>query len=222
MQAAIRLQSLREGETLSPKLSMIWSASPGHSCDAIVTNQVSLNHAIATHNGQLVLCEVHSPLGRIVRSQPQLLDTLRETPADAEDALLDFANEAKNEIREAFELGAHGIFYRLSGANPKVTTPMEYGGHFLEMDKELMAHASSGLLNVISVEDGPEIYIDAVAEVPGHAIHWDNALNELSIEAVRTMTTKFLVLDHPVADIHFAHSQEEIDRLQERSTTGSN
>ena len=59
-----------------------------------------------------------------------------------------------------------------SDAVPDSTTPMQYGGHFLEIDRRLLS--SDALFNVIFVQGPSEPYAVFVSDLPAQAFAWDS------------------------------------------------
>lgn len=67
--------------------------------------------------------------------------------------------------------GAAGFLYELEGACPDHTTPMEYGGVYLESDRAALAElARSG--PVVLLARGRDAYLDVLAGLPCTAMAW--------------------------------------------------
>lgn len=62
-----------------------------------------------------------------------------------------------------------GVRYRLIGADPRFCTPMQYGGFYLERDREILAHAKQQGYLEIDV-DGDEPYLDFIVDLPCDAL----------------------------------------------------
>ncbi|MFX8704206.1 hypothetical protein ABTM89_19130, partial [Acinetobacter baumannii] len=87
-------------------------------------------------SGQLLLAQIYNPFGQTIRQGVNWREAMAQGHADG-GALLDLLQaQVAREIEDAADRGADGIFYVLSGACPAWTTPMEYGGYFLERDRE--------------------------------------------------------------------------------------
>lgn len=206
---------MSESMPTSAPLGIVWSKSPGHQADVIVCDPGEVALAIETHPGQQVLAEIHSPLTRAIRRDSDLLETLDADPELGAERLEALVAESQSEITAALEAGASGIFYVLEGACPDHTTPMQYGGHFLELDRRLLESAAGADLNVLFC-GGQEVYFDFLADLPTHAISWDNTRNDLPIQSARVMTRAKIALDHLEADLFLARSFDEIERLRAR------
>jgi hypothetical protein len=219
MRALERMMAALSGELLEERPSMVWSSSPGHRADVVTTASVELRHALKTHPDQLVLVEVHSPLGLAIRRDIDLVSMLQNDLEFGAAKLEELKTEVSWAIVSALEEGAHGVFYRLDGAHPRVCTPMQYGGHFLEIDRELLSLATEANFNLVYIEGEGEVYFDFVADLPCHAFSWSNAHNDINIHVAKTMTSARIALDHEEADIFFARSYDEIERLLSRTKT---
>jgi hypothetical protein len=151
----------------------------------------------------LVIVEVHSPLGHELAEPKNLLDLLHDDPAEGEALLFTRAAQTRSSIEEALEAGADGVVYRLAGAMPSVTTPMQYGGHFLEVDREILAGLAEARFVLLYVEGQEEPYLDFVIDLPAHAFGWD-AASGIPPSAFRSAREGALAGAHPDADILLA------------------
>jgi uroporphyrinogen decarboxylase len=79
-------------------------------------------------------------------------------------------------MRAALEAGADGIFFATQAATPEVLTADEHGEWDLPYARRALAAASdtSGL-TVLHVH-GRDVYFQAVADLPAHAINWHDRL----------------------------------------------
>ncbi len=201
--------------TSREKPVIVWSGSPGHEADGVVVGLNQVEEALATHGEQAVLAEIMSPFGRALRRQSNLSDLLSDDPSRGKDILSGFAEETRSDIARAYTAGAHGIFYRLDGAYPAASTPMEYGGHYLELDRELLsaATARSHKFVLLYIEGESEIYLDFVLDLPCNAIGWDVAHHAAELESVKGSQQKVIAAAHPLAEIFLAKSIEEARQL---------
>ena len=104
------------------------------------------------------------------------------------------------EARNAISNGALGVFYEIHGATAAQCTPMEYGGLFLERDREFLESISDAQCNVIYI-NGKEPYLDFVCDLPAHVFAWDAKGSGISVAAVRKMRSGLLAAADPDADI---------------------
>src|SRR5690349_12089139 len=130
-----------------------------------------------------VLARVVSPLGR---ASSDLVATLHEEVEKGAEEINRLEELTRQEIQSALASGADGVFYELEGAYPARTTPMEYGGHFLEVDRRLLTEIETATFNILFVCGEKEPYIDFVSDLPAHAFAWDPDSGVTS-DYVRTM-----------------------------------
>lgn len=197
------------GEPTDRKSVLVWSASPGHRCDALVCPRVEVRQARETHPDQAVLVAVESPLARAMQRDPLLTADLSEAPEKGSRRLESLKREARDEALAGMEAGADGVFYILEGAYPEVCTPMEYGGFYLDVDRELLSTLPTPSVCHLAGEGG--IYFECVADLPCTALAWDFAANELTYEQARQLRTGLLAIDHEEADIVFARDYDSAE-----------
>lgn len=139
-----------------------------------------------------VLARVLSPLGRAIKAEIPIVALLHEDVEQGAKTLDRLTDEAKSEMLAALANGADGVAYELDGAYPAVTTPMEYGGHFLEVDRKLLAELVEARFNLLCVKGEQEPYIDFVCDLPAHGFAWDQR-SGVTPEYVRSMRDGVLV-----------------------------
>lgn len=196
-----RLVLAARGGPVDRQPVLVWSESPGHEADGIVVSLAGLVDALRTHPDQLVLAEIVSPFGLAKRLGVDLNEVLRDDPAKGEAMLTHYASEVKEDIALALERGADGVFYRLDGAYPDASSPMEYGGHYLEIDRALLSEIGDARLNVLFVEGGEETYYDCLTDLPAHVFAWDMKQSGVSVETMRTMRPGAIAAPSQDADV---------------------
>lgn len=150
---------------------------------------------------KISLTEVLNPFGRARRAGLNLNEALYDDP-EAGDALLSrFVEETRGALAEARDEGADGVLYVLEGAHPIHCSPMQYGGHYLERDRELLEAVSDAGLNVVFVVGDEGVYIDFVSDLPAHVFAWDSASSGVSVAEVRKMRSGALATNAEGADI---------------------
>ncbi len=145
---------------------------PHPDADGVVVPLAQLAEALAEHEGAAVLVRVDSPLTRALGRELGLTQTLHDDPPTGEAQLSALVEEAREEAQAALDRGADGIAYWLDGAYPAATTPMEYGGHYLELDRGLLDAFAEARFNLVFVEGLVEPYLDFVSDLPAHAFGW--------------------------------------------------
>jgi len=126
--------------------------------------------------------EVLNPFARAQEAGIDLLGILDEDPSRGETKLNAFADETRAALESASAYD--GVFYRVVGACPDLCTPMQYGGHFLEVDRELLKAVSVPLIVFI---EGSDIYLDFVSDLPCTWMSWDTTTNSISLEEAQAM-----------------------------------
>ncbi|HRJ26806.1 MAG TPA: hypothetical protein PLO61_04760 [Fimbriimonadaceae bacterium] len=210
-----RLVAASRGGDLDCQPIVVWSESPGHVADGICVSMAGLQDALRTHPDQAVLGEILSPIGRAAYFGLDLVQILRDDPERGSEELQKIADDVRRGIERALDLGADGIFYRLIGAMPAMTTPMEYGGHFLEVDRELLSTAQGARINLLWIEGDDEPYLDFVSDLPASLLGWDVVSTGIEIAKVRSMRTGALCGPDAQADVYFTSSFDEAARLRE-------
>ena len=110
---------------------------------------------------------------------------------------------------------AQGVFYRLDGAYPSASTPMEYGGHYLEVDRDVLSSIQNSFV-IVFVEGEGEVYFDFVSDLPADAMGWDADRNPIDLNEARRHRAGALALDHPEAEIVLATSLEQCEEWLDR------
>lgn len=150
---------------------------------------------------QISLAKVVNPFGQALRSNTEVWDVLAEEPRRGEKMLDELVDKTRQEIKAAFEHGADGVLYLLYGARGVHTTPMEYGGHYLERDRELLTEIKDATFNMIFVVGEDDAYLDFVSDLPGHAFGWDSTATGTTVGQLRDMRAGALATNSPDADI---------------------
>lgn len=144
---------------------------------------------------------VHNPLFRSVQKGLDLGSLAESNPSEADDVLSQLVQSAISEVDHAVEHGCLGILYNLFGASPEHSTPMQYGGLFLERDREILNYAESRVCTLIHVAPNPESYLDFVSDLPGDLFAWDDEITGVSAESMRKFRSGALATFGPGGDI---------------------
>jgi hypothetical protein len=189
-----------EGKPVDEKPILLWPNEGMNSDIAVVHLKNVVKHAA---NARIVLAEVFSPFAQSLAQNMELNRVFRDDPSSGSRMLDELAAITKQEFEWAKEGGADGVFYRLQGASPDHSSPMEYGGHYLELDREIMREAWPGGLHLLFVEGGPETYLDFVSDLPAAIFAWDCDKTGVPISAVRRLRKDALATHDREADILF-------------------
>jgi hypothetical protein len=123
---------------------------------------------------------VLSPLSRALMRGANVISLLDENPAEGDRVIASLFSETQAEINE---IGGN-FNYVVAGAEPNWTTPMQYGGHFLELDRELIGSRRPA----ITLIGGAETYVDIVSDLAETFLIWNTATNDVNPEEVAKMT----------------------------------
>lgn len=160
----------------------------------------------------VVLCQVDSPFRRGGNDLP---NALAADPVLNGERLESAVQATRIEISDALNAGADGILYRLFGAREALSTPMEYGGHYLERDRELLAEIQDANLNVLFLVGNEDLYMDFVSDLPAHVIAWDRDATGISSDTVRSLRSGAQASSDPGSEILLMHPGIRIaDRIE--------
>lgn len=207
-----RLLAAVRGDPVDRPPVVCWSASPGHLADAVVAPLAMVRKAIDTHPDQAVLVEVVSPLGRALRRDIDLSDTLDSDPELGARWFDGLRQETLDEIEGGLSQGADGVFYVVDGAYAAATTPMQYGGYYLEADRDLLTAAAKGSMTIAYIQGEDDVYLDFVADLPADALAWDYEHLGLGIPSVRQLRPGAIAAPVPGADVVLLPSAAAVER----------
>jgi hypothetical protein len=210
MTAAIR------GAAVDRKPTVHW---PYWSEDSDVRHYSSdtLPDHIERDGDDVVLVEVTNPFGIAMQKSIDLNFILKDDPKSGNRILGELADETRRSIDRSFEAGADGVIYRLYGARARHCTPMQYGGHYLELDRELLDHAKGALMNLLFVVGEDDVYLDFVSDLPAEAFGWDSAESKISAEDVRLIRAGALFSEDTDSDILLTASTSFLSKVLESS-----
>ncbi|MCB0825468.1 MAG: hypothetical protein KDC26_04715 [Armatimonadetes bacterium] len=170
--------------------------------DALIVELGQVREALAANEDVAILARVPSPLARAKSEGNDLYSELESNPASGEKQLDEYAVATRMDAADAIGQGADGICYVIDGAYPSYSTPMQYGGHFLELDREILGEFAQARLNMIYVAGKDSPYLDFTSDLPGHLFAWDSTSGVEPVE-VKQMRDSALACDHPEANVRF-------------------
>jgi hypothetical protein len=97
-----------------------------------------------------------------------------------------YVAQTRNALAAGLDAGADGVLYRLHGAREALCTPMQYGGYYLERDRELLEEIADAALNVLLVVGG-DAYLDFVCDLPAHVFAWDVEATGVTSDQIRAL-----------------------------------
>ena len=210
-----RLLALVHGQVLDCQASIGWPGPSPLWSDAVVVPHRQISDSLGHVEDRALLAEITSPFGKALK-QGFTLNRLFQSDSHAADSLLDsLAEECKFACKSALENGADGIFYRLHGATLDWSTPMEYGGRYLERDREILSLSSHSRLSVLFVVGGAETFFDCVSDLESHLFGWDIHESNVGVSAMRKIRKGLLLCDDSLADVRLVAPSKAISRLLE-------
>lgn len=177
--------------------------------DALVFTPHQALRELGERPHQAVLARVLNPFARAEQADANLNLLLHDDPETGEAALADFEDACRQEMAEALDAGLDGIYYVIAGAHPRGSTPMQYGGHYLEVDRRLLAEVSDARCVIGWVDAPADPYLDFLSDLPCHALGWDVAHSEVPLDDVRAMRGAAVACAHPSADLYLVHQFEQ-------------
>ncbi|MBX3113341.1 MAG: hypothetical protein KF836_02140 [Fimbriimonadaceae bacterium] len=175
-------------------------ASIATDCQIVPVDRVS--QALKEKPDLLTLALVHSPLSRALQSNIPIYDLIQADPIKGNEKLDELCLATQARAVDALGQGADGICYLIEGASPTHSTPMQYGGHFLERDREILESLGGAKFNLLVIAGSEEPYIDFVSDLQADAFAWDSDSNWTPAQ-VRELRSGALAADHAEADIDF-------------------
>lgn len=193
----------RGGEVESkPTLAWFNSAKPGLEADGwILASSSQIPQARESAGDGCLLVAVKSPFGWAKEEGLDLMSALHANPVSGDEELSRLRDKTRMEIRHALDQGADGICYILVGAEPTQTTPMQYGGFLLELDREILQEFAGAVFNAVWVQGDKELYLEFVADLPCHALGWDCQTTGIHTNAIRPYREGAFFGDSPESDI---------------------
>lgn len=166
--------------------------------DGCPESDAVVGHIMSDH---ISLTPVVNPFGQALRRQVAISEILADDPPRGNKLLDDLVAKTRAEIEGALRRGADGVLYLLYGARGLHTTPMEYGGHYLERDRELLDAIQDATFNMVFVVGEDDAYLDFVSDLPAHAFGWDARATGTGVDDVRPLRKGALATNEPSADI---------------------
>lgn len=212
-----RLIAAARGGEVDQKPVIAWPG-PDSQADEDASDAIICGDSSTVHNyvggDKIVLAEVRNPFF-IAKCAGVPINELLHTDPDAGSKELDAAiAQTRQAMQMSLDRGADGILYRLYGARSKHCSPMQYGGHYLERDRELLEEFKDANLNVLFVLGNEDVYLDFVSDLPAHVFAWDSKATGIGSEQVRAMRHGAQASADSASEITLLHDDRSIaDRL---------
>jgi hypothetical protein len=189
--------------------------------DAIVVPVSDVARMREPHAERMLLAEVVNPFGASLQRRVGLNEALERNPEDGGLALDALVSDVRGQMRDALDAGADGVLYRLHGARGRHCSPMQYGGFYLERDRELLDEIHDAALNVLFVVGDDDAYLDFVSDLPAHIFAWDRQATGVSAAEIRQMRSGALASCDPDSEIDLACDAASIAELLEKTDLGT-
>lgn len=167
----------------------------------ILQSSAQVQGAREAYGSACLLVAVKSPFGWAKEEGLDLMAALHANPVSGDEELTRLREKTRMDITHALDKGADGICYILAGAEPSQTTPMQYGGFLLELDREILQEFSGAVFNAVWVHGEKELYLEFVADLPCHALGWDTAKSGIQPSSIRPYRNGAIFGDSPESDI---------------------
>lgn len=133
-----------------------------------------------------VLQTVFSPLAQAkhLAGEQLLLEQMRDAPEAVMAGLATIAATTRAFIEAAAQTGIDGIFYAVQHAQAGLLSPTEFDRFGRRFDLEVLSAASVLWFNLLHLH-GQEIYFQAVADYPVHAVNWHDRETRPSLAEAR-------------------------------------
>lgn len=175
-----RLIETIAGEEVTPKAVLHWPGKPA-----------------------VRLVEVANPFGQALKDGCDLNALLAASVEEGQAKLESYRAKTTKEISRVAKGYGDMVLYLLYGANEAWCTPMQYGGFYLEQDREILAaaqHAGIPVLLWVVGESGT--YLDFVSDLPAHAIGWDTKAAGYPVAQMKAVRTGLVFAPDHAADIY--------------------
>ena len=144
--------------------------------------------------------EVRNPFGQARLAGVDLNDLYREDPEVGAAKVAEYASAIS---------GGTPTVYVLEGAEPALCSPMQYGGQYLETDRETLARLCEHSTVVLKVEGGEGAYLDFVRDLPANVFVWDAQATGFSLSQMRALREGPLATNEAGADYQLEISAAE-------------
>jgi hypothetical protein len=148
---------------------------------------------------------IPSPLTQAIHQNLDLLNLLAQDPTAGNQKLDELYAATAIMINNSIPL-TDGICYLIDGAYPEQTTPMQYGGYFLERDRHTLEAAFPRTKVMLLIAGDQDPFIDFVSDLPAHIFAWD-AKSKWTPSQIRELRSGILAADWPDAEFHLPDHQ---------------
>lgn len=134
-----------------------------------------------------------------IPSVKAILDSADEAPEAVVSTVQNALERSSSKISELATAGEEVIAVKVFGANPETCSPMQYGGFFLEAERDLLAQ--SPVPTVAIVAEAPDSYTDFLTDLPCAAMIVLDPTQDLPF--LQSLTKTPLLSGHSAAQIRW-------------------
>lgn len=193
-----RLFAILDGRPVDqrPRISL---GHASNTCDAWAVPLADLDKHVNEEQTYGIFALIDSPITKSIERNMDVFQTLQKDPHAGNQILQSLVEETEREVRIALDSGVFGILYRIEGAHPNFCTPMQYGGHFLELDRQILETAQRATCSAIWIEGGPDAYLDSVTDLPTTILGFRSGSGDLNW--IRQVRKGLIAMDGHEGDI---------------------
>ena len=118
-----------------------------------------------------------------------------------------------SDIATAKVNGADGILFVVCGANEKRCSPMQYGGLYLERDREVLLEASKWAFVISFVVGAESTYLDIVSDLPSDVLGWSVEATNYSLAEMKFMRSGPTCTSDPNSEWTWNPKMSEIEAI---------
>lgn len=126
---------------------------------------------------------VLNPFGRSLRKGIDLNALIASSPDAGAQTLQTLAEETLTELKQS----GSPVLYLLFGAAESWCTPMEFGGLYLELEREILSAAIESKEVLLWVAGNENVYLDFVSDLPAAAIGWNQGTTGFGVREMREL-----------------------------------
>jgi uroporphyrinogen-III decarboxylase len=178
----------------------------------VVPNQEPVSR---TSDDRLILAETLNPYGLALQKGIDLNAALSDSPEEGNELLESLVSDTREHMRAQLAAGADGVLFRLHGAAPRHSTPMQYGGYYLERDRELLAEIKGKGTHVLFVVGDEEVYLDFVSDLPAEVFAWDAEASGVDSAYIRSIRPGVQASSDPASEIELKSGAKSVAEVLE-------
>lgn len=183
-----RLEAALTGAAVDRQPVFHWPGTGGEDVD-IVARRVSAIQTGTSRNDQVCLTEIANPFFRALTDGSNLNELAKDSPEKADAVLDEYVLAAISEANLGLGSGADGVLYRLHGACPRHCSPMQYGGLYLERDRQVLDSIGTKYKVFVFIVGDEGAYLEFTSDLPCDALGWDVHATQFPVSQMKMYRT---------------------------------